>query len=206
MTPDHGQLGRGRSCVVIALTFFTSAILPACSQDAPETASPVTTPVVEKKQPDLLVFPDELRVGEEGVNRFVERAMGECASGDYERFRLLWATREEPLARKEYEQGWQAVREIRIQLLREIVLEAKKGEAGEQAFVVAADVLLDPQHPAGQKEPSRRVMLLAVREKDEWRLATAPGPVRAWVESQLPSEKTDEAGVAGAPVTTTTYP
>ena len=191
---------------MVTVLVASCILLPACSQESSKPTATNAEPILEKKQPNLLVFPDELRVGEEGVNRFVERAMTECASGDYERFRLLWATREEPLARKDYEQGWQAVKEIRIQLLREILLEAKKGDAGERAFVVAADVSLDPDHPAGQREPSRRVMLLAVREKDEWRLATAPRPVRVWVESQLSREENDELGALHKPVTSVPTP
>lgn len=200
MTPRMIFVDGKRFTCVVALAISTGAIIPACRRDVDETPNANSPPAVKKKQPDLLVFPDELRIEDDSVNGFVERAMRECASGDYARFRLLWATREEPLARGDYEQGWQAVQEIRIRLLRQIELVAEEAKPAERAYAVAADVSLDPDHPAGVKEPNRRVVLLAVREKDEWRLATAPRPVRAWVETQLPGETVDTAHGADEPV------
>lgn len=137
---------------------------------------------------ELLVFPDEVRVEDPSVNEFVESAMTACASGDYERFRLLWSVRQEPLPRNEYEEGWQAVQKIEIRALERAFLsngtEPQLSET-EKAYVILADVSLDPTRRAGQREPLREVVLMMVREQDTWRLTRAPKALRNWVRDKI---------------------
>jgi hypothetical protein len=160
-------------------------MLAGCEPSTPE--APNNPGMVEPKPANILFFPDEFHVGDETVNDFVRRAMADCASGDYQKFRLLWSTREEPLPRGEYDQGWQAVQEIRIRALQEVILAAdpERGRKEDQTvYGLAADVSLDPAHRAGKKEPSREVVLMVVSEQGSWRLARPPKAMRDWIKQR----------------------
>ena len=126
-------------------------------------------PVAEKPEVELLVFPDELRVADESVNSFMTRAMETCAAGDYNAFRLLWSAREEPLTAREFEEGWEAVREIRVRALERVLLAP------------------EPDHAEARPE----VILMLVREHDEWRLARAPQAMRVWMRDHPPGTTPD---------------
>ncbi|RME36469.1 MAG: hypothetical protein D6788_11515 [Planctomycetota bacterium] len=163
----------------------------ACRPDAPsDTPETKTNPPPAPK--DVLVFPASLHADDEEVNAFVRRAMETCATGDYDRFRLLWSAREEPLPRAEYEKGWQAVQEIRILALQRVVLETK-GEDDrprrETVYALLAKVSLDPQHPAAGDRPVRDVALMLVREQNAWRLASAPRKMRQWLKDRFASDR-----------------
>ncbi len=178
--PDNRQF--------IAITLACVAVqcfATACRQEEDPTDGdgPVTHPKVE----DLLIFPDELRVADASVNEFIERAMLDCATGDYGKFRLLWSARQDPLPRGKYEEGWQAVREIKIRAVKQVILapemDAELTEGGT-AYAVLADVSLDPTLRAGQNEPHREAVLLIVREHEVWRLAEAPRALRGWIRQK----------------------
>lgn len=142
----------------------------------------------------LLTFPDELRVDDNGVNEFVIQSMNTCAAGNYDDFRLLWSTREDPLPRHEYEQGWQAVQRIRIRALEKVRVASKVEGLPDESnvlYAIYADVTLDPQHKAGQRVPHRRVVSLLVRENNAWKLAQAPKELRDWLTNKI-----EAAGVA----------
>jgi hypothetical protein len=49
-----------------------------------------------------------------------------------------------------------------------------------------AQVQLDPTLPAGQREPVRDVVLMIVRENEDWRFAHAPKQVREWIIENRP--------------------
>ena len=155
--------------------------------DGPSPRAPVD--VQAKTAGDILIFPDELRVQDATVNDFVVRAMNTCGAGDYEPFRLLWSAREEPLPKDQFDEGWQAVQLIRIAGLRKAVVagaaeEPGSSPAGEIVYIVLAEVQLDPEHPAGKRQPQREVVLMLVRENDKWRMAQAPKPMRDWIRQQ----------------------
>ena len=162
---------------------------PACRRSQPENSSSAAAPSasVSSKKPDLLVFPDALRVADASVNDFVTRAMTTCAKGDYEPFRLLWSAREEPLPRGEYEEGWHAVQTITVRALEKVMLapnaKANRPE-GETVYALLVDVSLDPTHKAGQKKPQRHVVMMLAPESGEWRLARAPTAMRAWIKGK----------------------
>jgi len=135
-----------------------------------------------------LIFPDELRVADETVNDFVAKAMSICAAGEYGAFRLLWSVRGDPLPREEFEQGWQAVQNIKVRALEKVMLDAdpSAGRAeSESVYALLVDVSLDPEQRAGQKKPRREVVLMLIREHEQWRLAQAPKPMREWVKKKL---------------------
>jgi hypothetical protein len=208
----RGFLCRGLVCRgLVWHRFVTGAclILPllaicGCNEgDATDTSAP--KPEIVQKPTDILVFPPELHVKDESANRFLTRAMKTCGDGEYESFRSLWSILEQPLPRGDFDQGWQAVQEIRIRAFQQVFLErgrdGKKPE-GETVYVVFADVSLDPSHRAGEREPHREVALMLVREKDEWRLAKAPAKMRKWVKNlpgQSPPKKAIDATIESEP-------
>ncbi len=176
----------------------------ACRRDesGDQAAESVTDPIAESQPAHLLVFPDSLYVEDASVNAFLRRAMGVCARGEYEAFRLLWSAREDPLTRADFETGWQAVQEIRIRALEHVMLAAETGDddaKNSSAYAVFAEVQLDPSLPAGQRESHREVVLLIVREHDEWRLGDAPKPVRGWIKKQIVSRSTPSDNIVNQP-------
>lgn len=164
--------------------------LSTCRRDtyeAPETPRIGAAP----KLPDLLDFPDTRRVDDEAVNSFVERALTECASGDYDRFRLLWSAKGDPLSRDEYDQGWQAVTKIAVRALEKVLLadDAPAADSPDKfVYVLLADVSLDPNHRAGKRRPNREVVLMLVHEQDAWRLADPPKSLRTWIKGRKPRQ------------------
>ena len=136
----------------------------------------------------VLVFPENLRVDDTSVNTFVNQAMTVCSSRDYDAFRLLWSAREDPLSRDEFEAGWQAVKEIRIRALDRVKLDLSSDEddtSPQTVYALLAEVALDPTHQAAQKKPRREVVLMIVKEHEEWRLAKTPKRMRAWMTDKV---------------------
>ncbi len=186
----------------VAVTVFTLCCLgsgcrPEADRDRPEPQPKDTRQAVQ------LVFPDALRVDDQTVNDFVQRAIEDCARGEYEAFRLLWSVREEPLPREEYEEGWQAIQSIRILALEKIFLAPGAGGDAERAvlaYALAMHVALDPTHRAAKREPQRDVVLLLIREHDEWRISRAPKGVRTWIETLLVRPDTATSGDTEPPI------
>ncbi len=184
-----------RLALLIITTSALVAAVTACRR-AEQVASEAAPPADEEaKAPEILDFPHELHTADQSVNTFVSRAMAVCASGDYDAFRLLWSVRYDPLPRDEFELGWQAVEAIRVRALEQVLLQTGvtqggNDDQGETAYVVLADVVFDPNHPAGRRESQRRVVLMMTREQDQWRLARAPEPVRAWIKERAQTAET----------------
>ena len=182
--------------------------VPGCRRPGPGPQEPPPSEVIDEKPADFLTFPDHLRVADASVNDFIVHAMTECAGGDYERFRLVWVATQEPIRRDEYDQGWQAVREITVRAVEQVVVEtdasknsAPSGLASKRvnAYALAAEVVFDPAHPAGKREPRRQVVLMLTREHDAWRLARPPKPMRKWLRDRVwerPSAPTPASGPA----------
>ena len=176
--------------LVTAICLLVATLAVACRRDEPEktSAAASSSNAAKSKQPDLLIFPDQLRVADATVNHFVTKAMTICAAGEYEAFRLLWSVREDPLPREEFEQGWQAVQTIRVRALEKVFLDADPNGGRtepEAVYALLAEVSLDPTQKAGQKEPQRNVVLMLTREQDAWQLARAPKPMRDWVKNKI---------------------
>jgi len=96
---------------------------------------------------------------------------------DYESFRALWLTVDEPFARQQFERGWKSLRSLQIDILQKI-----RDPLDQSIFYgVYAVVEIDPNEvPEG--EPSRRRVVLELRkEAENWRLANASDKVRAAV-------------------------
>jgi len=190
---------RSGACAVIVCVAVALA-LGGCREDAksPEASAGQAT----KTHPNPLIFSEEHRADDETVNAFVTHAMTVCASGDYDDFRLLWSVREDPLPRQEFERGWQAVKSIRIRDLQRVIVapsdpaDDEAIDGASDAYAILANVQLDPDHPAGQRQPDRQVVLLIRREGDRWRLARAPKSVRTWI---LKRNSPNEAATTTAP-------
>lgn len=181
--------------VCVALMYLN----PACRQDRDADSVDPQAEAAKQESAELLVFPDELRVADPSVNDFVERAMAGCGSGDYDRFRLLWSVREDPLPRDDYLEGWQAVLRIKIRALEKVMLspDPKLGrERPEIAYAILADVALDPERPAGRREPHRQVVLTVIREQMAWRLAGAPSALRTWIKQRVHQRQSDGVELA----------
>ena len=170
----------------------------ACRRDAQVEPSPDSADADEQQPKTVLVFPNEFHVDDDSVNAFVSRTMNTCAGGEYDAFRLLWSAREDPLPRDEFEEGWKAVQEIRVRALEPARLAADPDRGfpdPRTVYAVLADVTFDPTHRAARGEPQRRVVLMLIREHDQWRLGRAPKSMRVWM-----TDKVEPGGVT--PTTT----
>lgn len=132
-----------------------------------------------------MIFPDSLRASDEAVNIFVRAALTQCAGGNYESFRALWSARQEPISRAEFEEGWQAVQRIEVRGLQKVLLaDDQEKAAAEPVYVLLVEVALDPAARAGKREPLREIVLMLVREHDQWRLGNAPKDMREWIKKK----------------------
>jgi len=193
-----------RMAFCMLLSFASVAFSTACRRDQEADAKDRAVAEAKARLEDALIFPAEFRVEDDSVNEFVRRAMTDCASGDYERFRGLWSGREEPLPRADYEQGWQAVQRISVRALEEVAIASRSQDADqavETAYALMADVALDPAHRAGRREPDRKVVLMVTRERGIWRLAHPPEAMESWVRQLV--EARDTAGSERVPPSTT---
>lgn len=145
---------------------FVVALWACAGGSACEKPAPVENLPAPEPEPELIVFPTHLRVDDPAVNEFVEHTMRTCVSGDYDAFRLLWSATSEPMGRRDFERGWQAVRQIRLDALVPFRMAADPGEPGLRYFLEAT-VDLDP----AADPPTRNVQLVAINEESQWRLA-----------------------------------
>jgi len=186
-------------CVAVALLSAAST----CRRE-PEQQTEIKPPSPARNPRELLVFPDELRVEDASVNAFITRAMETCAAREYDAFRLLWSVRQDPLPREEFEEGWQAVEEIRIKAVRPATLAPdpqREMPDPQSVYAVVAEVMLDPKHPAAKGRPRRHVVLMLVQEQGDWRLAHAPKPMRDWIKKQTGIQDEDDGPSGASPAT-----
>lgn len=150
-----------------------------------------------------MIFPDALRCAEESVNEFVLNAMQTTTHGDYDSYRLLWSAFEKPLTRREYEEGWSAVKTVELRALQKVKVSGwpdveRGGEELTTVYLLAAAVSIDPQHRMARRQPPHRdVALMLVSEQGQWRLAEPPPRLRKWLRDFL----TAKAGPSGEAVT-----
>lgn len=199
---------RGPVATIVLLTVGL-VMSGACRRAAPNQP-PESQEAPKPDAPSSIVFPDELHAKDDTANAFVEQAMNTCLSGDYDEFRLLWSTRSDPMPRDEFEQGWQAVQQIRLVALERIILlpkpddETEEPEGGTGAtrpstepdddaggprervvYAFYAELELDPNTRAGQLEAVRPVIAMLVKEHGQWRLTSAPKSVRKWMREKI---------------------
>lgn len=174
--------------------------LGACRPGAVEGQSEGTAATADEQSRNRVIFPQDREVDDPVVNQFMLDALDASARGDYEGFRLLWSARQAPLRREEFEQGWRAVRTIRVRAIEKVLISddkagsrtadaARDGEGappGEEdiSYVLLAEAEFDPNHPVGQRESRRDFVLLVTREEGQWRLGRAPPQVRNWLRNR----------------------
>jgi len=133
-----------------------------CSRREPveegRTAPPPRGAVVE--------FPAALQPDDPSVGAFIQHVVDTCVAGDYDAFRLLWSAREDPFSRDAFERGWRAVQRVTLVHVQKF----RRREEGDIVYGVHARVELDDSVPESQRE----VVLLIVREGDQWRLVRPP--------------------------------
>ncbi len=155
-----------------------------CREQEKAPATPPTKPATDQATTEL-IFPETLRVADESVNIFVRTALSQCASGNYEAFRALWSAKQDPISRAEFDEGWQAVHRIEVRGLQKVLLASDQdAAASEPVFVLLVEVALDPAQRAGKRAPLREIVMMLVREYDQWRLASAPKAMREWIKQQ----------------------
>ncbi len=195
----YGNAGHDRrhwiSLLVLSGFILTAGL--ACRRSAPaDTEAPsigVKEPVREEPR---LQFPADLNAKDASVNDFVTHAMLTATSGDYDAFRLLWSAREEPMPREEFLQGWDAVRQVRVRALQQIVIAPDSAPADiprVDMYAVYVEVSLDPEHRAAKEKPQREAILVMVREQDRWALMRAPKDVRDYMRGKVnkPADEPD---------------
>lgn len=204
-------------CTVVAMLTFVVTLVAyssACRRESSsEQKGREKGPAAPERKEEIVVFPSGLRVDDATVNEFVRKALAQCAAGDYEAFRRLWTARQEPLPRGEFEEGWQAVQEIKVRALEKVMLagDADHDHADpETVYALLVEVSLDPARRAGQREPNREIVLMLSRERDEWRLARPPKSMREWIkrkaeestgsaDTKVPSNGTNTATIGANP-------
>ncbi len=172
-----------------SIAFFAALIgLPGCEPGNPTGAGgapPDSVPAVARAK---VVFPADLQADDATVNAMLNDAMSACVDGDYDAFRRLWSAKDDPVPRERFVNHFKTVESMIVR-----ALEADP-DPQRQAYAVCVEITFDkeklpPQHEL-QADPRRLVVLLIVREQDQWRFAKAPKAVRTWM-----SEKIGEADV-----------
>lgn len=138
-----------------------------------------------------LIFPTKLHAKDVSVNEFVKEAMRIATSDDYDAFRLLWASDEEPFDRGQFEKGWKSVRTLQIGVLQKMRL----GPDGEAFYAVFAEAYLDAEKLPQGVEPYRSMVLIIKKEHDQWRLGHSTPIVKKAVSELMaghvfPTDKT----------------
>lgn len=153
---------------------------PACDRDGAPAATPPPEPPRAR-----LIFPDSLRVAEEDINLFVRNTLSQCAAGDYDAFRSIWTAKQKPISREEFQEGWHSVDKVEVQALQKALVELDENSPRETVYVLLVAVSLDPNRKAGKREPLREIVLMIVREHDQWRIAGAPKEMRKWIKDSI---------------------
>ena len=186
---DSARKNARRRSTAIILGFLALSIGACERNDSTRPPSPTATAAIPS-EPNVyrprLAFPESLRVDDESVSAFVERALVDIAGGDYELYRLLWSVKDEPSPRNDYEQRWHGVTDIELRALRRIILTNGTGTPGDDpSYAFLADFTFDPADPPAQREPLRDVVWVVVKEQENWCLTKPPKAVKRWLREQV---------------------
>jgi hypothetical protein len=179
--------------VYATLTIALPALVAGCNESDKERKQSSS----RKSSTVVVEFPSNVEPEDPTVSAFVRGVIDTCIAGDYNAFRLLWSIKEDPFPRDAFQRGWRAVR--RVQIVR--IEKFRRRAENDIVYGVHAHVIVDP----AVRKPDRDVVLLIVREDDQWRLIRAPGALRRRFLG--PDEGPDEAADdPGTELTTTTQP
>lgn len=174
-------------CPLSLLTILLVPCLSGCnSESKDDTPADAKHPVEPRPDaPQRVVFPESLFVDDREVTAFVRQALDQCAAGDYDAFRRLWTAKQDPMSRDEFEEGWAAVQTITVRALEKVMLAAEDdSKSAETVYALFVEVALDPERPAGKRQPLREIVLMLTRENEAWRIARPPKAMREWIKSR----------------------
>lgn len=191
----------------LAATLCLTIIPAGCSDREPEKRQETANELLMQRvvppdeAPAIFEFPAEVRSKNEELNAFLEEFQEICANGEYFRYRDLVSRQVEPIAREQFVGIWQAVEQVRIELIRRLPYVEKLRESNVLGPldavhdpVYAVLVRVDLREQAKVRGPAGRFVSLLVfpegssAESARWVLAPAPERVRAALRA--------EAGVA----------
>jgi hypothetical protein len=204
-----------RSVLVLVIAGAFAAGIPACEDESAEPDSGefdefVRDPVQTQGEPPTIEFPASARVEDDSVNQFIEDLLKHCRDGDYGLYRLAVSTRYEPLSREQFQRAWYAVKTVRIRDIIKVYDPAThpidpsnphfRDEYRHPIYCVHATIELREDH----HRPVREVIVLIVRENDEWKLGP---PASLGLKRKIIGDDTAvEDMVAPPPETSSTAP
>ncbi len=131
------------------------------------------------------------RCANESVNEFVADAVHACATGDYEKYRLLWRYDHRPTSRKVFERRWQSVQRVEIKAIRRVVFRYADGTIRSpdprspelpvymfHVFVEVKPEVREKISRSNDQGDDRDLVLLIVQEEGAWQLMPAPDRIR----------------------------
>jgi hypothetical protein len=171
-----------RPCLLLFMAAFALG-LTCCRPDTPaEPTNAADNTAAATKAPHV-DFPAELHSKNPDVNAVVRDAMTACIRGDYDAFRRLWSAKDEPIPRERFVNHFMAVESMIVR-----ALEADP-DPQREAFAVCVEVNFDKEKLPVQHElyaePRRLVIMLILREQNEWRFSAAPKAVRAYMAEKV---------------------
>lgn len=143
----------------------------------------------ESPKEELVSFPPDFTCDDPEVPEFLRSAVKACVDQDYERFRMMWSAKEDPISEKEFIRAWRANPRFAVTEMRQM-----KTPEGEIVYAIRAHVSLDPNEVP---EPERDVVLLIVHESDQWRLRKAPRKLAKMMKGESDIVQQDDANSNG---------
>lgn len=151
-----------------ALTAFGSIGGCRCQGSVDENTSIDARPLGEEdpEAPRPTVhFPSYCRMQDPALNKFIEAALETCATGDYDKFRLLFGTEFTPPAASDFERIWKGVQSVEI-------ISVRAGPQEPPEYYVHAMVRL--RKPDRRERDKRDAVVAVFKEGTEWRMAPPP--------------------------------
>jgi hypothetical protein len=129
----------------------------------------------------VIQWPENVQCEDPTVVKFVRDALSCCASGDYDAYRLLWRWDHRPTSRKHFERQVQAIHRVEVKLLKQVVfLLPDERLDDDPRYVLQAHIKIrDEFRGRGGKLEDRDLVLLIVRDGDQWRFVPAIDEVKA---------------------------
>jgi hypothetical protein len=102
------------------------------------------------------------------LNQFINNALKACAEGDYDKFRLIFATSQRPPERDSFGRIWQGVQGVYVQSVHG----PYPNKENQPTYYVHAMVRL--RKPDSKDRTKRDAVVAIFKEGNEWRLGDAP--------------------------------
>lgn len=164
-------------------------LLVCCGACDDRTADPepdpmelLTEPIESTEKPPELIFPAAVRTEDASVNTFIDNLLSACAKGQYGLYRLAVASQYDPMAQRHFERAWHAVKQVEIR-----GVECIYTPPAAEKLAQRPDLREELRHPIysvhatitlreGFDRPTRELVVLIVKENDEWKLGPPASP------------------------------